>query len=304
MILTGLHHITAIASDPVANVRFYTEILGLRLVKKTVNFDDPGTYHLYFGDETGTPGTILTFFPFEDARRGVPGIGQATAFAFRVPSGSLPAWRDRLQGFGASEITERMGERFLTCRDPDGFQIEFIESEACENARPWSASPVPPEIALGGFHSVTLTLEAAERTAQILESLLGARPVGLEANRFRHALGNTFIDLLCLPAGRPGTGGAGIIHHIAWRTPNDESQAAARTDLIAAGFNVSPVMDRNYFHSIYFREPGGVLFEIATDPPGFAVDESPDSLGTRLMLPSWLESRREILEQTLPPLVR
>ncbi|MDX2080225.1 MAG: ring-cleaving dioxygenase [Terrimicrobiaceae bacterium] len=302
MILTGLHHVTAIASDPVANVRFYTEILGLRLVKKTVNFDDPGTYHLYFGDAAGSPGTILTFFPFEDARRGVPGVGQATAFAFCVPSGTLEKWRDRLQGFGATEPVERFGERLLTFHDPDGFLIELVESSTETSVTPWNASPVPSEIALQGFHGVTLSLEAAERTGDILKQLLGATPAGSEGNRFRYALGGSSIDLLCLPAGRRGTGGAGIVHHVAWRTPDDSAQLAARAELVSAGFNVSPVMDRNYFHSIYFREPGGVLFEIATDPPGFAVDESPESLGSNLMLPRWLEPQREILERTLPPL--
>jgi glyoxalase family protein len=308
MNLTGIHHLTAIASDPARNAAFYTEMLGLRLVKKTVNFDDPGTYHLYYGDDAGTPGTILTFFPWPGARRGTPGVGQITAFAFQAPRGSLPFWRDHLtsKGFAIASEGARFGEEFLAIQDPDGFLIELIETADPALISPVKAASIPAQHALCGFHGATLSLEAQERTGSVLTKLMGAVLEKNEDNRFRYLLGEgpdrARIDLLCLPAGRWGTGSAGIVHHIAWRTPDDASQLAARSELVSGGFNVSPVMDRNYFHSIYYREPGGVFFEIATDPPGFAVDESPEKLGSKLMLPTWLEGHRSVLEATLPPL--
>ena len=308
MNVTGIHHLTAIASDPARNAAFYTEVLGLRLVKKTVNFDDPGTYHLYYGDDVGTPGTILTFFPWPGARRGTPGVGQITAFAFQAPRGSLPFWRDLLtsKGFAVTSEGARFGEEFLAIQDPDGFRIELIETVDPAHISAVKAASIPAQHALCGFHGATLSLEAQERTGSVLTKLMGAVLEKNEDNRFRYLLGEgpgrARIDLLCLPAGRWGTSGAGIVHHIAWRTPDDASQLAARSELVSGGFNVSPVMHRNYFHSIYYREPGGALFEIATDPPGFAVDESPEKLGSKLMLPAWLEGHRSLLEQTLPPL--
>jgi len=309
MNLTGIHHLTAIASGPARNAAFYTEVLGLRMVKKTVNFDDPGTYHLYYGDHNGTPGTILTFFPWPDARRGTPGVGQITAFAFQAPRGSLTFWRNRLtsNGFAIASEGARFGEKFLAIRDPDGFLIELIETVDLAPISPVGAARLPAEHELRGFHGATLSLEAQERTGVVLTKLMGAVSEKSEDNRFRYLLGDgpgrcARIDLLCLPAGRWGAGGTGIVHHIAWRTPDDASQLAARSELVSAGFNVSPVMDRIYFHSIYYREPGGVLFEIATDPPGFSVDESPEDLGSKLMLPPWLEGHRSFLEATLPPL--
>jgi glyoxalase family protein len=308
MKLNGIHHLTAIASNPAANAAFYTEILGLRLVKKTVNFDDPSTYHLYYGDDAGTPGTILTFFPWPDARRGTPGVGQVTAFAFQVPPGSLAFWRKHLASAGVliADQGTRLGENFIAIRDPDEFGLEFIETADHANITPARGATIPAEYALRGFHGATLSLEAQEQTGTVLTTLMGAQLSGREGNRFRYLLGDgptqARIDLLCLPAGRPGIGGTGIVHHIAWRTPDDASERDARTELVSAGLNVSPVIDRNYFHSIYYREPGGVLFEIATDPPGFAVDESPETLGSKLMLPEWLEADRPVLEATLPPL--
>ena len=308
MNLTGIHHLTAIASEPAQNAAFYTHVLGLRLVKKTVNFDDPGTYHLYYGDDTGAPGTIVTFFPWPNVRRGTPGVGQITSFAFQVPVGSLAFWRKHLAALNFAIKTEgtRLGESFIAIEDPDGFLIEFVETADAARTTPARTAGIPTEYALLGFHGATLSLEAQEWTGAVLTKFMGARLENSEGNRFRYILGEgprrARIDLLCLPAGRLGTGGSGIVHHIAWRTPDDESQLAARSELVAAGFNVSPVMDRNYFHSIYYREPGGVLFEIATDPPGFSIDESPETLGSKLMLPAWLENHRRILEATLPPL--
>jgi glyoxalase family protein len=308
MKLGGIHHVTAIASDPAANAAFYTEVLGMRLVKKTVNFDDPSTYHLYYGDDTGTPGTILTFFPWPDARHGTPGVGQVTAFAFQVPIGSLSFWHKHLESAGLAIVEEgaRFGENFIATQDPDEFVLEFIETADAASVAPTRGGTIPAEYALRGFHGATLSLEAQEQSGAILTKLMGAALQTNEGNRFRYILGEgsgrARIDLLCLPTGKWGTGGTGIVHHIAWRVADDTAQVAARTELVSAGLNVSPVIDRNYFHSIYYREPGGVLFEIATDPPGFAVDESPDTLGKKLMLPEWLEPHRSVLEATLPPL--
>jgi glyoxalase family protein len=308
MKLNGIHHLTAIASNPAANAAFYTEILGLRLIKKTVNFDDPSTYHLYYGDDAGTPGTILTFFPWPRARRGTPGVGQVTAFAFQVPPGGLGFWSKHLASAGVliADQGTRLGENFIAIQDPDEFVLELIETADHANITPARGATIPAEYVLRGFHGATLSLEAQEQTGTVLTTLMGAQLSGSEGNRYRYLLGagpsRARIDLLCLPAGRPGTGGTGIVHHIAWRTPDDASQRDARTELVSAGLNVSPVIDRNYFHSIYYREPGGVLFEIATDPPGFAVDESPETLGSKLMLPEWLEPDRPVLEATLPPL--
>jgi glyoxalase family protein len=308
MKLAGVHHVTAIASDPAANAAFYTDVLGMRLVKKTVNFDDPSTYHLYYGDDTGTPGTILTFFPWPNARRGTPGVGQVTAFAFQVPIGSLSFWRKHLESAGLAIVEDgtRFGEKFIATQDPDEFVLEFIETAGAASVAPRRGATIPPEHALRGFHGATLSLEAQEQSAAILTKLMGAVLEKNEGNRFRYILGEgpgrARIDLLCLPAGRWGTSGTGIVHHIAWRVADDTAQVAARTELVSAGLNVSPVIDRNYFHSIYYREPGGVLFEIATDPPGFAVDEPAGALGSKLMLPEWLEPHRAVLEATLPPL--
>jgi glyoxalase family protein len=308
MKLHGIHHLTAIASNPAANAAFYIEVLGLRLVKKTVNFDDPSTYHLYYGDDAGTPGTILTFFPWPNARRGTPGVGQVTAFAFQVPTGSLEFWRKHLGSAGLliADQGTRFGENFIAVQDPDEFVVEFIETAEAAAITPARGATIPGEHALKGFHGATLSLEAQEQTGTVLTALMGAQLAGSEGNRFRYFLGDgpsrARVDLLCLPAGRSGTGGTGIVHHIAWRTPDDASELAARAELVTGGLNVSPVIDRNYFHSIYYREPGGVLFEIATDPPGFAVDEPPETLGSKLMLPEWLEPHRPVLEATLPPL--
>ncbi|MGE3842748.1 MAG: ring-cleaving dioxygenase [Vicinamibacterales bacterium] len=308
-ILSGIHHVTAIAGDPQRNLDFYTRVLGLRLVKLTVNFDDPGTYHFYFGDTAGSPGSILTFFPWPRARQGVVGNGQVSATAFAVSPDALAFWRGHLEGHGVSvqDAGERFNERVLTFTDPDGLPIELVGSRVAPAVHAWSHDAIPQEAAIAGFHSATISEEGYEKTAALLRDFMGLRVIGHEGSRFRYATapnvaGGT-IDVLCTPDGRAGRPGTGTVHHIAWRTPNDEHQQAWRARLVANGYKVSPVMDRVYFHSIYFREPGGVLFEIATDAPGFAVDETPERLGHRLMLPPWLETRRSAVEQTLPPLI-
>jgi catechol 2,3-dioxygenase-like lactoylglutathione lyase family enzyme len=297
--VTGIHHITAIAGDPQRNLDFYTEVLGLRLVKLTVNFDDPGTYHFYFGDAEGRPGSILTFFPWAGVPRGTVGNGQVTATSFAVPWGSLDYWRERLRNAGipVEDTGERFGETVFRFADPDGLPLELISTAGAGRA---------PSGAITGFHSATLSEEGYENTAALLEGVMGLRPVGQEGSRYRYEMGtggpSKIVDVVCSPEARRGRLGAGTVHHIAWRTPDDAQQLAWRKRLVEDGYNVSPVMDRTYFHSIYYREPGGILFEIATDPPGFTLDEPLDHLGERLMLPPQFEAHRALIEKQVPKL--
>ena len=307
--ISGIHHITAIAGEAQRNLDFYTKVLGLRLVKRTVNFDDPGTYHFYFGNDAGAPGSILTFFPWANVRKGVVGAGQVSATTFAIPAHSVTYWQRRLaeHGVNVNDSGERFGERIVGFTDPDGLPLELVATRDANPLMAWRGSPVEPTDAICGFHSATLSEEGYEQTARLLQDTMGFDLVGNEGHRFRYrAPGGgaaTTVDILCTPDGQSGRLGAGTVHHIAWRTPDDDQQLKWRNDLVELGYNVSPVMDRTYFHSIYYREPGGVLFEIATDPPGFAIDESPAHLGEGLMLPPQYESRRAILEQTLPALV-
>jgi glyoxalase family protein len=286
-ILPGIHHVTAITADPQANLEFYSGTLGLRLVKVTVNFDDPGSYHLYYGDRAGTPGTIMTFF--SGGIRGRRGSGEVSATTFAVPAGSLEFWRERLR---AAEGL-RFGQPVLRFRDPDGMPLEIVEAGPAKGTN------------ILGFHGATLTLSRSERTAELLTGDMGFRLVASEGNRTRYSADGDFagyVDLVQDETLQPSRMGAGVVHHLAFRTPDDANQEGWLAELRARGYRVSPVMDRNYFHSIYFREPGGVLFEIATDPPGFTADQPLEELGTRLVLPSWLEPHRATLEKALPPL--
>lgn len=307
--IQGLHHITAVAGDPQTNLNFYHRILGQRLVKKTVNFDDPGTYHFYFADETGTPGTVLTFFPWAHAKRGVPGNGEATAVAYSIRPDSVEYWRERLaaHGIALEPARDRFGEVVLPFRDPDGMAVELVASDAPSTIQYWAGGPVPAEHALRGFHSVALSLNEVERTAALLVDHLGYRHAGREGDRTRLAGASgdvgLYVDLVHRPGQPVGRFGAGSIHHVAFRTVDDSEQLEYLEALRAAGFGVSPVRDRQYFHSIYFRSPGGVLFEIATDAPGFLYDEPVDKLGQALRLPPWLESRRADIEAQLPPVM-
>ena len=307
--LAGIHHVTAIATDPQVNHDFYSGVLGLRLVKKTVNFDDPGTYHLYYGDGLGRPGTIMTFFPWPGARRGSRGTGQATATAFAVPLGSLEFWRSRLtaEGVVTDDSSRRFDQAVLTFLDPDGLKIELVETPTTEVEKSWSGSPVPAETSVRGFFGVTLDQRSVDPTRRFLEEVLGFSFVGSEGVRHRfRAEGSDgagrILDILVPSDAGAGRIAAGTVHHVAWRVDDDVAETAWRERLIEAGFQVSPVMDRQYFHSIYFREPGGVLFEIATDPPGFTRDEDETELGTGLMLPPWLEDGRGQIEDALPTL--
>jgi glyoxalase family protein len=306
--IPGIHHVTAIASDPQRNVDFYTNVLGLRLVKLTVNFDDPGTYHFYYGDEQGRPGTILTFFPWPGARGGRRGTGQVAATAFLVAEGSLAYWQSRLEMMGAAvgQRQRRFDQEVLPFLDPDSLQLELVASPEAAGIEPWLDGPVAPEHAIRGFYGATLWERNLGPSVDLLTGTMGFELEAQEGPRFRLRASSpgpgAVVEVVHLPGGEAGWGGAGTVHHIAWRTPDDAQQLAWRQDLRARGLHVTPVMDRQYFHSIYYREPGGVLFEIATDPPGFLRDESPAELGSGLKLPPWLEPRRDEIEETLPEL--
>jgi glyoxalase family protein len=306
--IQGLHHVTAIAGEPQANVNFYTGVLGLRLVKLTVNFDDPTTYHLYYGDGQGHPGTILTFFPWPGAVAGRIGTGQLTVTSFAAPEKSLPYWRRRFEKRGVTfeDARSDFGEETLFFKDPAGIQLELVSTAKADPDRVWERGPVPTEHAIRGFHRVTLSESGYERTASLLTDILGFQQIAKAGNRFRYAVAGggpgAMVDLVCAPEGRRGRVAVGTVHHVAWRTATDTEQVQWRDTLKRQKYNVTPIMDRRYFHSIYFREPGGVLFEIATDPPGFAVDENAERLGSSLKLPPWLEQSRSELERLLPPI--
>ena len=305
----GIHHITAIASDPQRNLDFYHNLLGQRLIKKTVNFDDPGTYHFYFGDKIGTPGTILTFFPWRNMGPGVRGNGEVGATAYTIRPGSVDFWRSRLaqHGIAITDEATRFGNELFSFHDPDGMVIELVVSDEKSTFELWESGPIPAQHALRGFHSATLWVADANATAQLLTAQMGYQLVGQEGNRSRYQGASDdiglYIDLLEQPDLGRGSLGAGSVHHIAFRTVDDSEQAEYKALLHKAGLGVSPVMDRQYFHSIYFRAPSGVLFEIATDAPGFAYDEAVDELGTHLKLPNWLEPRRRQIEQSVVPVV-
>ena len=325
--VTGIHHVTMIAGDPQANADFYGGVLGMRLVKRTVNFDDPGTYHLYFGDQVGRPGTLLTFFPIPDAARGRPGAGQVTAVALAVPPNALAFWEDRLRGFGVPcrRTSSPVAQPAVAFTDPDGLPLALVADPAAAAWPGWEDGPVPRDHAIRTVAGVTLTVRDVGPTARVLRAL-GYRPVaeagpapvqsGGEAEpagpSARHAPctlwavgegGPTrWVAVIADPSAPRGTLGAGVVHHVAFRTPTDEHQQRWRRRLDLLGLTVTPVQDRRYFRSIYFREPGGVLFEIATDPPGFLIDEDVTALGTALRLPPWYEPARPTLERSLPPL--
>jgi glyoxalase family protein len=309
--INGIHHVTAIASNPQRNLDFYTQVLGLRLVKLTVNFDAPDTYHFYLADGSGSPGTILTFFPWPDARRGTHGTGQATMLAFSTPAGALGYWHDRLksQGLTVSTPFRRFDEEGFAFQDPDGLQLELVAGYPGSDpeVEVWQAGPVPAEMALRGFHGITLLEEGFEATAELLTGVFNFYQTHEARNRVRFEAPSgqpgRKIDLISLPSAPAGRMGAGTVHHVAWRAADDAQQLSWRDTLIEKGLNVTQVLDRQYFHSIYFREPGGVLFEIATDPPGFTTDESIDCLGTSLKLPPWLEARRLEIARLLPDLL-
>jgi len=306
--IPGIHHITVVASDPQRNVDFYTDVLGLSLVKRTVNFDSPGVYHLYYGDGTGTPGTILTFFPYPNAAQGKRGSGEIHAVAFSIAPESEDHWIHRLSSRGISfdGPSERFGERVITFLDPDGLKIELVTRSNRMAIRPREGGPVPAEHQVHGFAGVTMGYLNDTFSKRFLTDVMGFVQTGQAGTRTRFIAGDggsaTAIDTLVLGGITPPRQSAGSVHHIAWRVPDDAAQLAWREHLMESGTYPTEVVDRTYFHSIYFREPGGVLFEIATDPPGFLIDEDPANLGTSLRLPPWYEDKREQIERTLIPL--
>ncbi len=300
----GIHHITAICGDPQTNVDFYVGLLGLRLVKRTVNFDDPATYHLYYGNGIGSPGTILTFFPWPRSAPGRIGPSQVTVTSFAIPPGAIPFWQHRLSNAGVllQAPAKRFADDVLSFSDPDGMQIELITTATLlDPAKAYTAGGIPVEFAIHGFHSATLAEKHLDRTANLLKESLGFEQVAQEGARFRFlSESGAAVDVVVAPDEPLGRVARGTVHHIAWRASTDAEQAEWLRNLTDLGYSVSPVMDRKYFHSIYFREPGGILFEIATDTPGFAVDELQDELGSTLVLPPWLESSRSQIEAVLP----
>jgi glyoxalase family protein len=309
--ILGIHHVTAIAGEPQVNLDFYTRILGLRLVKLTVNYDDPKTYHLYYGDSAGHPGSILTFFPWPSAPSGRRGTGQATVTSFAIPEDSMPYWIDRLKQnsvrFDPPLNRFQNEEKVVTFYDPDDLKLELVTSSSRDKRYvPWDRSPIPEKQAIRGFYGVSLSEEGYEKTASLLKETMGFRLVREQGERYRYEVGeggsSTYVDLLCQPDLPRGQVLVGTVHHVAFRTPDDSDQKTLRQEIIEAGLNPTPVIDRRYFHSVYYREPGGVLFEIATDPPGFDVDEPEDELGTSLKLPPWLETSRKFIENALPKL--
>jgi len=308
MQLLGLHHITAIAADPRRNLDFYTRVLGLRFVKKSVNQDDPGTYHLYYGDHTGSPGTALTFFPWIGMRRGRPGTGQAYATGFSVAAGALDFWRERLARMNVETgpLETRFNDHVLPLVDPDGMKLELVFTTEPDLRAPAPSTDVPAPHGIRGFHSATLALPTPAATVALLTETMGYRLAEKSGHRARYAVGaggpGTYVDILSDPNLPTGLNGAGTVHHIAFRVADDADQLTAHAEIAASGVGISPVIDRAYFKSIYYREPNGVLFEIATDQPGFTFDEPVETLGTRLGLPPRLEPHRAEIEAVLPPL--
>ncbi|WP_158813659.1 ring-cleaving dioxygenase [Methylocapsa sp. S129] len=305
----GIHHVTAIAGPARRNVDFYTRILGLRLIKKTVNFDDPETYHLYYGDEAGQPGTVLTFFPWAQATPGRLGVGEAQETVFRVPEGAIGYWTHRFVEKGVSHqaLAKRFGETVLAFKDSDGMRLALVATPGGGSEPAWSHGDIPLDAAIRGFHSVSLLLEDAAPTGAILSDVLGFVEIAREGGLIRYKAGETaiggIVDLRAAGGFLPGRQGAGSVHHIAFRAPDDAAQAAMVCKLAENHrIRTTEQKDRNYFRSVYFREPGHVLFEIATDIPGFAADEPLATLGQDLKLPQFLEPRRKDIEAVLPAL--
>ncbi len=305
--IKGLHHITAIAGDPLRNFDFYTHTLGLRFIKKTVNFDDPGTYHFYYGDEQGHPGTILTFFPWgAGIPRGRRGTGMATEIAYIVPEGSLDFWTGQLEKYQVihNKTEMKFGEKVLAFFDPDGLKLELVESKNANALVPWETNDIKAVYATRGFHGITLSVRDIQATAEILTDIFDYSLAGSEGPGSRYVTAATphaaIVDLIALPTEKRGHVANGTVHHVAFSVKDDATLEHFREKIAAHGLQATPVIDRNYFHSVYFREPGGVLFEIATEVPGFTIDEPLAQLGSQLKLPAQYESRRMEIEAALP----
>lgn len=306
--ITGIHHITAVASSAAENLAFYQTVLGMRLVKRTVNFDDPYTYHLYYGDQQGRPGTILTFFPWERLPTGRPGAGMVTAVSFAVARSALDFWTRQITAAGRSvQRSERFGETVLKFSDPHGLPLEMAGLDDPPASAVRGGGTVDDQAAIRGFHTATVTLNTDSHLTTLIQETMGLRLHQQEGRRYRFMTADGqapghFVDLVVDPRAATGRPGGGTVHHIAFRTASEGSQSAWQTRLRQAGFSVTDVRDRKYFRSIYFQSPGGVLFEIATDPPGFGVDEAPEALGSALKLPEQYEALRDDIEKRLPPL--
>lgn len=307
--ILGIHHITAIAGNAKRNYDFYTGILGLRLIKKTVNFDDPHTYHFYYGDEKGTPGSILTFFPWEGIQAGRRGTKQVTEIGYSVPAGSLEFWQNRFEQHNIiyNKPAIKFGERYLTFLDPDGLKFELTEAKEKDTRPQWVTKEVDQANAVHGFHHITITTNKMEDTAAVLTQAFGYKLAETEVNRSRfvtdaveHA---AIVDLVEAPGEAIGHVAGGSVHHVAFRVKDEATLMYFRDKIVEMGLNITEKIDRNYFYSLYFREPGGVLFELATDNPGFTVDEPLEELGSNLKLPVQYESMREEIEGILPKLV-
>ena len=305
---SGIHHITAIASDPKKNFDFYTKVLGLRFIKRTVNYDDPSTYHFYFADKIGTPGTVLTFFPHPDLPKGRAGTGQAVEIAFAIPKNAISFWIDRFHALGIEYQgpEKHFDETVLRINDPDGLMLEFVGIDDLPEDNLWTTGDIGADVAIRGFHSIALWVDDHEKTANLLTGQLGFKLVGHDGSRYRYSTGEAglgqIVDLRAIPGMWRGAPGAGTIHHVAWRVGDDEAELKVRAGLEEQGMRLTPVIDRNYFHSVYFREPNGVLFELATDNPGFNIDEPIDTLGHALMLPPKYEEHRDAIAAALPKL--
>jgi len=299
----GIHHITAFVGDPQGNVDFYAGVLGLRLVKKTINFDAPDVYHLYFGDEMGSPGTIITFFPSENSRKGKIGGGQVGITTYVIPAGTMEFWQERLAKLNIETAESiRFGERFLQFSDPDGLRVELV---AREEGKPstWSFGGVPASKAIKGFGGALLYTTSPEQTAAVLTGIMGLQKIGEEGGFIRFQATGDIGNIIDMNAAKMehGVGGAGTVHHIAWRAKDFEEHEQWRAHVEGSGMAPTPIVDRQYFNAVYFREPGGILFEIATDPPGFARDEEAAKLGEKLMLPEWYEPHRAQIQSFLKP---
>ena len=304
-LITGIHHVTALAGNPQKNIDFYAGILGLRLVKKTVNFDAPEVYHFYYGNETGQPGSILTFFPYGDIMKGRHGKGMLNTTSFSVPLSSLEYWENRLKKFNINykQPQERFNEVFIYFEDEDGLGLELVFNDKDER-QGFSYGNIPLENSIKGFYNVEIWEEGYERTAAVLTQQLDHTLIAEKGNRFRFAAADApgnYVDILCAPDSLKGLGGNGTVHHIAFATANKQTQEEARIKIAQRMLNPTPILDRQYFTSIYFREPGGVLFEVATEEPGFMIDEDKEHLGESLKLPSWYEKHRAVIEEAVTP---
>jgi glyoxalase family protein len=304
--VNGLHHITVIAGAAQENLDFYAGVLGMRLVKRSVNQDDPGTYHLFYADAEGHPGSDLTFFPWAELAPPRPGFGLAMEVALEVPQNSLAFWAERLRKYGTrpGDPMTRFGQRVLPFTDPHGLHVALVEAPAGRPFAPWSGSPVAAARQIRGLFGAQIWERSAAPTAEFLTSVLGFEQLGTEHGWTRYGFPNAagVVDVRDAPEARRGAWGVGCVHHLAWRVDDEAHQQAMRARVQSSGGEPTPVIDRFWFKSVYFREPGGVLFELATDGPGFAVDEDAAHLGETLVLPPWLESQRTTIEAALPPL--